>query len=49
MYGGMKTTNIYYYNAEYGINISYLGYFQFAYATKPVGWRPRNSAFNNGQ
>ncbi len=35
-----KAINVYYHNAEYGINISYLGHYDYAYAALPVGWRP---------
>jgi hypothetical protein len=37
------TVNTYFYNAEYNFNISYLGYYDHAYALQPVGWREYGS------
>ncbi len=44
VHGGRKTANIYYHNPEYGINVTYFGYYHNAFAHKPVGWRPREQA-----
>ena len=38
--------NLYFYNPEYNVNISYFGYFQAAFGNGPVGWYPNNAPFN---